>query len=330
MKQELDRPIDDLLVKSLLDEATVAEQMEVNQWLSDSDDNQRYFEHFELIWNQSKLLEATSTIDENAAWKRFKNRVGGELHQQRNVLPLHTLPVFTRVRIAATILLAVCAGWLAYLMMGDRLENQRVLVSSGERTLTDTLPDGSVVVLNRQSSISYPEHFRGNSREVTLKGEAFFDVQPDKTKPFIISVNNVAVRVVGTSFNVKDNAQKTEVVVETGLVEVARDTQKIRVRPREKVTVFHNAKGLIKQQSQDDFYQYYRTNKLICDGTPLWRLVEILNEAYNADIVIENEKIRNLPINTTFEQKSLENIIAVISETFSIDAQTKEKQIILK
>ncbi|MCE7063254.1 FecR family protein [Dyadobacter sp. CY343] len=329
MKQELDRPIDDLLVKSLLDEATVAEQMEINQWLSDSDDNLRYFEHFELIWQQSKELEIRSIVDENAAWKRFKDRVNFP-QEKENLVSMYQKPVFNQFRVAATILLAVCTGWLAYLLVGNQLGNEQITISSGEQTLTDTLPDGSVVVLNRRSTISYPEHFTGAKRSVALTGEAFFDVTPDKAKPFIISVNDVTVRVVGTSFNVKNSIEKTEVVVETGLVEVARDTQMIKVKPKEKATASRVAGGLTKQKSQDEFYKYYRTNRLICEDTPLWRLVEILNEAYEAEIVIENERIRNLPINTTFEQKSLENIIAVISETFSITAEQDGKRIILK
>ncbi|WP_439556240.1 FecR family protein [Dyadobacter sp.] len=330
MKQELDRPIDDLLVKSLLDEATVAEQMEINQWLSDSDDNLRYFEDFELIWNQSKQLELVSKVDENAAWERFKNRVNKEQQKPGRVVSLNAKRGFSLFRIAASILFAACAGWLTYLWVEDQRQSEQITIASGEQTLTDTLPDGSVVTLNRKSSITYPKEFNGGTRQVALSGEAFFDVQPDKSKPFIISVNNVTVRVVGTSFNVKDNAKQTEVIVETGLVEVAQHAKKIRVKPREKATASHESRSLIKQQSDDEFYNYYRTNKLVCNGTPLWRLVEILNEAYDADIVIENDKIRNLAINTTFEQKSLEDIITVISETFRIDAQTKEKQIILK
>jgi transmembrane sensor len=153
MKQELDRPIDDLLVKSLLDEATVAEQMEINQWLSDSDDNLRYFEHFELIWQQSKELEIRSIVDENAAWKRFKDRVNFP-QEKENLVPMYQKPFFNQFRVAATILLAVCTGWLAYLLVGNQLGNEQITISSGEQTLTDTLPDGSVVVLNRRSTIS--------------------------------------------------------------------------------------------------------------------------------------------------------------------------------
>jgi transmembrane sensor len=204
------------------------------------------------------------------------------------------------------------------------------VISSGTRTLIDTLPDGSVVTLNKKSTISYPEHFTGSTRQVTLTGEAFFDVTPDKSKPFIISVNDVTVRVVGTSFNVKDNAEKTEVIVETGLVEVANKDQKVKISPREKATVIKSNPELVRQNVQDQFYNYYRTGKLVCEDTPLWKLVEILNETYEANIVIENDRIKDLIINTTFDQKSLDSTLSIVGETLTIKVEHHGELIVLK
>lgn len=329
MKTETNPNIDDLLVKSLLDETSVAEQIEISQWLSDSDENQRYFEHFELIWNQSKQLAAHSTIDENAAWQRFQRRTR-MVAEEPEVVPLHPKPVFRILRMVAMVMMTAGVGWLSYLAATRTSTHEFLTVSSGMETLTDTLPDGSVVTLNKKSSISYPEEFNGDTRTVKLTGEAFFDVTPNKAKPFIISVNDVRVRVVGTSFNVKETEKQTEVIVETGIVEVSKDHRKVTLTPREEVTVLKKGDGLLKGQTEDEFHNYYRTNKLVCNGTPLWRLVEILNEAYEADIVIGNERLRYLPIDTTFDQNSLETILGIISETLTVKVEHQGKQIILK
>ena len=143
-------------------------------------------------------------------------------------------------------------------------------------------------------------------------------------------MNDVTVKVVGTSFNVKDNAEKTEVIVETGIVEVSRDTQRIRITPREEATIVKASAQMHKGVTADEFHNYYRTRRLFCDGTPLWRLVEILNEAYEADIVIGSERLRNQPINTTFDQNSLESILGIVSETHSLKVEHRGDQIILK
>ncbi|SDE48847.1 FecR family protein [Dyadobacter soli] len=329
MKTEHNPNIDELLVKSMLDEASVAEQIEIKQWLLDDDDNQRYFEHFELIWNESKRFARTSTVDENAAWERFKARTTAK-ERETEVLPMYPKPVFRILRMVAMVLMTAGVGWLSYIFATRSSSDEMLTISSGMQTLTDTLPDGSVVTLNRKSSISFPQDFKGKTRDVRLIGEAFFDVKPDKSKPFLISVNDVTVKVVGTSFNVKDNAEKTEVIVETGIVEVATDTQKVRITPREEATVLKASSKMRKGITADEFHNYYRTRRLFCDGTPLWRLVEILNEAYEADIVIGNERLRNLPINTTFDQNSLESILGVVSETLSLKVEQHGDQIVLK
>lgn len=329
MKTEHNPNIDELLVKSMLDEASIAEQIEIKQWLLDDDDNQRYFEHFELIWNESKRLARTSTVDENAAWERFKVRTNAK-DRETEVIPMYPKPVFRILRMVAMVLMTAGVGWLSYIFATRSSSDEMLTVSSGMQTLTDTLPDGSVVTLNRKSSISYPQEFAGKTRQVRLTGEAFFDVKPDKSKPFLISVNDVTVKVVGTSFNVKDNAEKTEVIVETGIVEVSRDTQRVRITPREEATIVKASAEMRKGITADEFHNYYRTRRLFCDGTPLWRLVEILNEAYEADIVIGNQRLKNLPINTTFDQNSLESILGVVSETLSLKVEHHGDQIILK
>lgn len=329
MKTEHNPNIDELLVKSMLDEASIAEQIEIKQWLLDDDDHQRYFEHFELIWNESKRLARTRTVDENAAWERFKARTTAK-DREMEVIPMYPKPVFRILRMVAMVLMTAGVGWLSYLFATRSSSNEMLTISSGMQTLTDTLPDGSIVTLNRKSSISYPQEFAGRTRPVVLTGEAFFDVKPDKSKPFLISVNDVTVKVVGTSFNVKDNAEKTEVIVETGVVEVSRDTQRVRITPREEATIVKASAKMRKGITADEFHNYYRTRRLFCDGTPLWRLVEILNEAYEADIVIGNQRLKNLPINTTFDQNSLESILGVVSETLSLKVEHYGDQIILK
>lgn len=329
MKTEHNPNIDELLVKSMLDEASVAEQIEIKQWLLDDDDNQRYYEHFELIWNESKRLARVSSIDENAAWERFKMRTAAK-ERETEVMPMYPKPVFRLLRMVAMVLMTAGVGWLSYILATRSSSDAMLTISSGMETLTDTLPDGSVVTLNKKSSISYPQDFEGKTRPVRLTGEAFFDVRPDKSKPFLISVNDVTVKVVGTSFNVKDNAEKTEVIVETGVVEVSRDTQRVRITPRQEATIVKARAEMRKSITADEFHNYYRTRRLFCDGTPLWRLVEILNEAYEADIVIGNERLKNLPINTTFDQNSLESILGVVSETLSLKVEYRGEQIILK
>ena len=179
--------IDDLLVKYLLNEATAAETDTVEAWLAATAENQTYFNQFREIWERSKALAVTSTADEDAAWQLFQNRI--------HVTPAVVKPLnrFAWMRVAALVILFAGAGWLAYFGLSEK---PVPLLTAQATTVVriDTLPDGSVVTLNKNSSITYPEKFKKDTRSVALKGEAFFNVTPNKKKPFIIQVNDVTIK----------------------------------------------------------------------------------------------------------------------------------------
>jgi ferric-dicitrate binding protein FerR (iron transport regulator) len=196
--------------------------------------------------------------------------------------------------------------------------------------LKDTLPDGSLVTLNKESVISYPSTFKREIRQVVLKGEAFFNVTPDKEKPFVILANGTRITVVGTSFNVKNIHGNVEVVVETGIVTVTKGIRTVQLKPNEKVTVNATDSVLTEEKVTDKLYKYYRTKEFVCDETPLWKLVAVINEAYHAQIIIGNPALRNMTLTTTFHNESLAQVLDVISITFNIKVVKEGNTIILQ
>jgi ferric-dicitrate binding protein FerR (iron transport regulator) len=197
--------------------------------------------------------------------------------------------------------------------------------------LIDTLSDGSVITLNKRSTVTYPSKFKGNTRAIALKGEAFFNVAPDKKKPFIISVNDVQVSVVGTSFNIKSENGNTEVVVETGIVQVTKSGKTVELNAGEKIIMPANDSSATKEKVSDKLYNYYRSKEFVCDETPLWKLVQVLNEAYDSKIIIGRKELNDKRITTIFYNESLEKILEIIHLTFDITVIKKEDgQIILQ
>ena len=85
-----------------------------------------------------------------------------------------------------------------------------------------------------------------------------------------------------------------------------------------------------RERSTDQLYRYYRTKEFVCEDTPLWKLVEVINEAYQSQLVIGNPALRDMPITTTFYNESLEQVLDVISITFNIKVERTGKTIILK
>jgi len=233
------------------------------------------------------------------------------------------------MRIAALFILIAGAAVFGYLMFtGKPVEN--LVVASQKAPVIDTLPDGSVVTLNKHSSVNYPSKFKGDTRTITLKGEAFFNITPNKKKPFIIHVNDVSIKVVGTSFNVRSEGGVTEVIVETGVVQVTRNNNTVELKPAEKLKIEQQDSIMVKEEVEDKLYNYYHSKEFVCYDAPLWKLAEALSQAYEVNIVIETESLRRLKLTTTFNNESLDRILEVISHTFDIQVIKEKDRILLK
>ena len=319
----------DLLVKFLLGEATPEEQATVQAWIEASKENEQQYLQSKKVWEESRQQAESRAVDVDAAWARMQQR----LHQTATtpVAPITKTWGMAWMRIAALFIVLAGGLWWIWSNQQESPEPVRSLaVQTTTQPITDTLPDGSMVTLNKASRITYPSKFEGNTRAIALQGEAFFDVAPNKDQPFVITVNDVTVRVVGTSFNIRSEGGKTEVIVETGVVQVMHKNQVVALQPKEKIVVQPQDSVLQKEPVDDQLHNYYRTKEFVCDNTPLWKLVDVLNEAYGSNIVIGRSSLRNLPLNTTFYNESLDNILTVISETFDIDVVRKDGQIILQ
>ena len=278
------------------------------------------------VWEEGLRLAQVSNVDEQAAWERFQQRVG---ESRRRIIGsgYKAVPIW---RIAAAILLFLIIGGLGYWWLQNDAAVTQQFTTAENRVTTDTLPDGSLVVLNKRSTISYPSAFKGDDRQVDLKGEAFFQVKPNKKKPFIISVDKVKIIVLGTSFNVRNGTSGTEVIVETGVVRVTDGARTVELKAGERSLFGSKDSVLTKEPVEDHLYNYYRTKEFVCDDTPLWKLVDVLNEAYDAHIVIGRNELRSLRLNTTFQNESLEQVLTVISLTFNIKIVHSGKDIILQ
>jgi len=307
---------DDMLAKYLLGEATVPESKQVEAWAQSNPDHLKQLEDFRIILEKSRL-QIDPELNEYQALARLNARLETEKK---------TISYTFILRWAAVVFIFFSTGLFLYQnLIGNRIE-----VSSGKNTLTQLLPDGSTTILNKQSSIAFVGGFFNKTRDVKLRGEAFFKVSADKSKPFIISVNDVRVTVVGTAFNVKSDGKAVVVVVESGIVRVNNQKDSVRLTAGEKVEVLKDQAQLFKGENQGKLYNYYYTNELVCDRTPLSDLVPVLNEKFKSNIVIVNPGLKTLQISTTFKNEPLKEILSVIAETFKIKVEYGQDMIKLK
>lgn len=273
-------------------------------------------------WRDLKNMNTKKEIDVDKAWNNVHSRI------IENGLKISESPVRIRfmkttiMRIAAVALILVSLGTAAiYLNNSGSLSKKiTVIARNDEKNILVLLPDGSKIYLNRNSEFSYRKNFGVHGRNVKLKGEAFFEISPDVSKPFIIDAGNAKVKVVGTTFNVITNNRESavEVFVKTGKVLVSDNSgsQSILLDPGYVGTL--NSHGAAKTVNSDPNYISWKTGYLEYSGQKLGVVFNDLKRVYNMEIVADDSLILENPWHAPIVNSSQETIIRIICTSFNL------------
>ncbi|WP_316826317.1 FecR family protein [Pedobacter miscanthi] len=313
---------DELLIKFLLKESSEEENQQVRDWLKAAEGNQKHFTQLETIWQVSNTLKSENKRDVELAWESFKTKRENLQPQNEKVRSLNVRN--TCFRVAAVLFIAV-GGWLLYNLYAARNYTK---LTAHNQVRTESLPDGSALTLNKHSKISYAGNFKSNRKMKMEDGDVFFEVAKDKAHPFVINIDKVSVEVVGTSFNIRHLKNDTEVNVESGIVKVRLGNQEIKLHKGEKVLITGHTYQLVKEQSTDQLYNYYRTNLFQANNVSLPKLIKALNEAYHTNIVLD-EKVKGLSINTVLKFGSINENLQIICETLKLKLSRNGNSILL-
>lgn len=230
------------------------------------------------------------------------------------------------LRWAAAVILAVGIALTLWLYRTETVPGAVAQLEAatvrGQRTRV-TLPDGSVVWLNAESRLSYPEQFAGGSREVFLTGEAFFDVAPDPGRPFRVRTPRLTTQVLGTSFNVRAYGELApEVSVSTGRVLVKAPQQgggagkqaaELLLTPNERATLDSAKQTLTKTIVKSGLdYAAWRDGTLVFDQTPMREVAQTLGRKYNVTVRIASPSVYNCQLFGKYREQPLENLLGII------------------
>lgn len=225
-------------------------------------------------------------------------------------------------RVAAMLVLFLGAGWWFFFSSpGADPTLTSVQEYSGDESVVRftkkdfiKLPDGSTALLNDNSELSYSLPFGDGPREVTLKGEAFFDIIHDNNKPFVVRTGNISTNVLGTAFNVNARDRNVVVTVERGLVQVSDEIQALSlVRPDERLTVNTLTSDFKKTDVKAAEEIVWKSQSIIFDDITLLQAADILQAHFGSHIDIENPGIENCRINAWFlGNESLDEILEMV------------------
>ena len=220
--------------------------------------------------------------------------------------------IYPAIAVAATIVLAFAVYHFITFSHEEKVLLTSVTTSYGEKK-NITLSDGSTIILNSCSQLKYPETFYGKQRKVYLTGEAFFDISPNKKKPFCIDTKGFNVKVLGTEFNIKSYAddELTSVEVKSGKVQVNLPDANLRIKSDEQILI-NKQSGDFSKKKYENAVAAWRKGTLTFNATPIRDVAHMLERMYNCRIVFQEGHNFNSLISGEHDQQDLKSVLESI------------------
>ena len=194
---------------------------------------------------------------------------------------------------------------------------------------TFQLPDGTLVKLNSESSLQYPESFTSDNRVVYLEGEAYFEVENNPDKPFIIYSSGFKTEVKGTSFNIhayEDDIKKVSVV--SGLVAVSLPDKDASFVYTKQMAVLDSKANKFQITKYDPLNEIgWKDNILHFEDVKLKQVFERLERWYGVDIIVNNKTILNDIYQGEYKNESLDNVLTGIGYTSEFQFTIENKKV---
>ncbi len=349
------------MARSLSGEANSAEEAELLQLLKNDFDLQQLYELLQRTWKKehdqdggdhsNDAGENISRILEMAALKAAEPVVATAVRVKKRKLRWFYIVPVTGVIVGAIFLFA---GRNSQPETSPAANVKVLAAQNGSRSKT-ILPDGSTVWLNAGSKIYYDKDFSGALREVKLEGEAFFDVQKDAGKPFIVHTAGVDIKVLGTAFNVKSypGDKTVETTLLRGLVEVSRDNyipqQPIVLHPNEKIIIdkdgdleegaapekvtatqkmppiiFKIVHLEVTEKDEPPAETAWVSDRLVFRGEDFITLARKLERWYNVTVVFEDEASKHLNFTGSFENETAAQAFEALKTASGFDYKIED------
>lgn len=280
--------------------------------------------------NQEKKLFKDYTQEEEAKIRRLlKKRIFAKIDALDK-----SKTSFNWFKVAASVVVVVGLSVMLYFLQFDAEINYLTAYTGKGEKITITLDDGSVIKLNTESSVQYPEKFTEDVRAVKLTGEAFFEVKTNKQKPFIVHTKALKTQVLGTSFNINAyDSLKTSVALVSGQVQVENfkqhndnQTTKKILKPGQMAVL-----GVDEQLQIQNFdlkmLTAWKDNVIYFSEANHQQVFQQLSKWYGVDFKFKNQPKEVWAVNGEFKDMRLEQVLQTISYTKDFDYKISDKTI---
>jgi transmembrane sensor len=298
----------------------------INEWLASATENTMILEQLQLYFQATGELPIDFVPDSKVALNKIFGKISNSSKPKTTRITISSL----WWKAAAVLLIAICGWWL----VNNNFKKQSPMLTSVIMTKGSldsiVLSDGSRIWLNAGSEIKYPEKF-SSKREITLTGEAYFEIAHDQNHPFIIHSGSTQTQVLGTKFTIRSfpSENLASVIVTEG---------KVSFGASQHVILTHGKKGTYDKQSGQTLasdndnpnFMAWKTKEFNFDGQPLKSVFKSLAEVYHFKYRFENANMQERKLTAKFTQRPLDEIIQSIAIAANVNILSKSNSFIIK
>lgn len=330
-----------LIAKRLAGETSKSEEEKLNKWL-EQPANMEVYSFYQAMWHDTRM-----NYRSGQSAKTFQH-ISSHINDGRRFFfpdvkpvekkrPLGVFPL-----LAAIFALIIISLATIYYFVDVRGALQDTEITMLERELPKGqkmkifLPDGSIVWLNAASTLRYPERFNGNQRNVYLEGEAFFEIEEDPEKPFIVQTSLLEVTALGTSFNVRnyDFEEEVQVALNTGKVLVrkgGKNKEQLMLVPGQGAFYNKTAEVIEKQRIDPEKVFLWKDGIICFKDASFSEVIDRLSRWYGVEFEIQNYEGQQWSYTGNFEENEyLSNVLKSISFTKGFEYEIDQNKVCIK
>jgi ferric-dicitrate binding protein FerR (iron transport regulator) len=304
----------DLLIAHLKQDADNAEEQVLLAWRMSSEKNEQFYKEIVSLWDTIRYEASLYEPDKDLFLKKLEARINRT--EQKKSAVTFSLFRLKMASVAASVILIMSVA-SSYLIGKHQFNSNDGLQTYGSLNGKSeiTLPDGSLVRLNKGSVLTFKNSFL-NDRSVVLTGEALFDVRHSSGHPFIVNAEGVNVRVHGTRFNVKafHEDRNVSIALLRGKISVSASGREQYINPGE-IACFNKTTNMLTVNEGDvGFASFWANDSYTFKARPLGEICRYLEQWYSVKIQLDNSIADNQVYTFTITDEPLETILQIMSK----------------
>ena len=313
--------MEQIILKYLQGKASKAEKDDLLRWLQGSEANKAFFAETRDRWLDSGATPVADPEYVERAFARFmaeikkENRIRNRKH------------FITYLKVAASIALLLASSLISYqvgqkqrsvptLSVPQTIVMNRIITGKDNKSKV-SLPDGTLVWLNANSQLTYPEAFAPDKRHVQLEGEGYFEVTRNEDAPFTVETGDVSVNVLGTHFNVRNYTDKKEEPIEitllTGKVEINLLGNAIPLNPNQVIACDKQDGSYQQMDVEANDYILWTQDKLVFSNDKLSTILHQMEYWYHIDIACEAGVQLDQHLSLTIQRETPDEIMRLLA-----------------